>query len=91
MPLSAQTAGKREREENQNGRYCDEKKRFSTLWANAIAPLQVHPSCTNGIDLDSSHMHILQFLVVFVFALVVVVVVVVILVVVLSSSFLSSS
>ena len=68
MPLSAQTAGKREREENQNGRYCDEKKRFSTLWANAIAPLQVHPSCTNGIDRDSSHMHILQFLVVFVFA-----------------------
>lgn len=87
MPLSAQTAGKREREENQNGRYFDEKKRFSTLWANAIAPLQVHPSCTNGIDRDSSHMHILQFLVVFAL----VVVVVVILVVVLSSSFLSSS
>lgn len=90
MPLSAQTAGKREREENQNGRYCDEKKRFSTLWANAIAPLQVHPSCTNGIDLDSSHMHILQFLVVFVFALVVVVVVVVVLHVVVCASLSSS-
>lgn len=88
MPLSAQTAGKREREENQNGRYCDEKKRFSTLWANAIAPLQVHPSCTNGIDLDSSHMHILQFLVVF--ALVVVVVVVVVLHVVVCASLSSS-
>lgn len=88
MPLSAQTAGKREREENQNGRYCDEKKRFSTLWANAIAPLQVHPSCTNGIDRDSSHMHILQFLVVF--ALVVVVVVVVVLHVVVCASLSSS-
>ena len=86
MPLSAQTAGKREREENQNGSTLT-KKSFSTLCANAIAPLQVHPSCTNGIDLDSSHMHILQFLVVFAL----VVVVVVILVVVLSSSFLSSS